>query len=133
MARRYGISDETVRKWRKRGEHAVQDRSSRPKRLPWRVTEEEQAIICAVRRAAGFPLDDLTFVLHHFLSHLNRDNIYRVLKAEGPNRRWSFGGFLRFSSRRRPAMRSWRVLAVKNSPSCYLQSRAPLRANWRKS
>ncbi|WP_448785226.1 IS481 family transposase [Brucella intermedia] len=87
IARRYGISDETVRKWRKRGEHAVEDRSSRPKRLPWRVTEEERAIICAVRRATGFPLDDLTFVLRHFLPHLNRDNIYRVLKAAGLNRR----------------------------------------------
>lgn len=87
VARRYGISDETVRKWRKRGERACQDRSSRPKRLPWRVTEEERAIICAVRRATGFPLDDLTFVLRHFLPHLNRDNIYRVLRAEGLNRR----------------------------------------------
>lgn len=87
VARRYDISDETVRKWRKRGEHAVQDRSSRPRRLPWRVTEEERAIICAVRRATGFPLDDLTFVLRHFLPHLNRDNIYRLLKAEGLNRR----------------------------------------------
>jgi transposase len=87
VARRYGISDETVRKWRKRGAQACQDRSSRPKRLPWRVTEEERAIICAVRQATGFPLDDLTFVLRHFLPHLNRDNIYRVLRAEGLNRR----------------------------------------------
>ena len=87
LAKRYGISEETVRKWRKRGEQACQDRSSRPKRLPWRVTEEERAIICAVRRATGFPLDDLTFVLRHFLPHLNRDNIYRVLRAEGLNRR----------------------------------------------
>jgi transposase InsO family protein len=87
IARRYGISDETVRKWRKRGEQACQDRSSRPKRLPWRATEEERAIICAVRRATGFPLDDLTFVLRHFLPHLNRDSIYRVLKSEGLNRR----------------------------------------------
>jgi transposase InsO family protein len=87
VAKRYGISDETVRKWRKRGEQACQDRSSRPKRLPWRVTEEERAIICAVRRSTGFPLDDLTFVLQHFLPHVNRDNIYRVLRAEGLNRR----------------------------------------------
>jgi transposase InsO family protein len=87
VAKRYGISDETVRKWRKRGEQAVQDRSSRPKRLAWRMSEEERAIICAVRRATGFPLDDLTFVLRHFLPHLNRDSIYRVLKAEGLNRR----------------------------------------------
>jgi transposase len=80
VAKRYGISDEMVRKWRKRGEKGCQDRSSRPKRLPWRATEEERAIICAVRRATGFPLDDLTFVLRHFLPHLNRDSVYRVLK-----------------------------------------------------
>jgi transposase InsO family protein len=87
VAKRYSISDETVRKWRRRGEQACQDRSSRPKRLPWRATEEERAIICAVRRATGFPLDDLTFVLRHFLPHLNRDSVYRVLKSEGLNRR----------------------------------------------
>jgi hypothetical protein len=46
------------------------------------MTEEERAIICAVRRSTGFALDDLTFVLRHFLPHLNRDSIYRVLKAE---------------------------------------------------
>ena len=51
------------------------------------MTEEERAIICAVRRLTGFALDDLTFVLRHFLPHLNRDSIYRVLKAEGLNRR----------------------------------------------
>jgi transposase len=87
VAKRYGISDETVRKWRGRGEQAVQDRSSRPQRLAWCMTEEERAIICAVRRLTGFALDDLTFVLRHFLPHLNRDSIYRVLKAEGLNRR----------------------------------------------
>lgn len=87
IAKRYGISDETVRKWRKRGEQAVQDRSSRPNRLAWCMSEEERAIICAVRRSTGFALDDLTFVLRHFLPHLNRDSIYRVLKAEELNRR----------------------------------------------
>ncbi|KQN00124.1 hypothetical protein ASE85_22050 [Sphingobium sp. Leaf26] len=40
-----------------------------------------------MRRATGFPLDDLAFLLRHFLPHLNRDSIYRVLKAEGLNRR----------------------------------------------
>lgn len=61
IAKRYGISDETVRKWRKRGEQACQDRSSRPRRLLWRVTEEERAIICTVRRSTGFP--------HRLLNH----------------------------------------------------------------
>ena len=42
--------------------------------------------MCALRRATGFPLDDLTFVVTHFLPHLNRDAVYRILKAEGLGR-----------------------------------------------
>lgn len=34
----------------------------------------------------GFAPDDLTFTLRHFLPHLNRDAIYRILKAEGLGR-----------------------------------------------
>jgi len=85
LASRYGVSTETIRKWRKRGP-ACQDRSARPHKLPWKANEEERAIVCALRRAAGFPLDDLTFILTHFLPHLNRDAVYRILKAEGLNR-----------------------------------------------
>jgi transposase InsO family protein len=87
LARRYGISTETVRKWRKRGPAECKDRSSRPHRLPWKATEEERAVVCALRRATGFPLDDLTFVVRHFLPHLDRDNVYRILKAAGLSRR----------------------------------------------
>ena len=36
---------------------------SRPHKLPWKATEEERAIVCALRHATGFPLDDLTFVV----------------------------------------------------------------------
>ncbi len=39
-----------------------------------------------MRQATGFPLDDLTFVVSHFLPHLNRDAVYRILKAEGLGR-----------------------------------------------
>ena len=86
LARRFGVSTETIRKWRKRGPAECQDRSSRPHRLPWKASEEERAVVCALRRATGFPLDDLTFVIRHFLPHLSRDNIYRILKAEGLGR-----------------------------------------------
>jgi transposase InsO family protein len=86
LAKRYGVSTETIRKWRKRGPDDCQDRSARPHKLPWKATEEERAIVCALRRATGFPLDDLTFVVSHFLPHLNRDAVYRILKAEGLGR-----------------------------------------------
>src|SRR5918912_3344162 len=90
LAQRYSFSTETIRKWRKRGPADCQDHSSRPHKLPRKATAEERAIeraiVCALRRATGFPLDDLTFVVTHFLPHLNRDAVYRILKAEGLGR-----------------------------------------------
>ena len=87
LAKRYGVSTETVRKWRKRGPAECRDRSSRPRKLPWKASEEERAVVCELRRATGFPLDDLAFVVRHFLPHLGRDHVYRILRAEGLNRR----------------------------------------------
>src|SRR4051794_28018165 len=87
LARRYGASTETVRKWRKGGAGDCLDRSARPHKLPWKASEEEGSVVCALRRATGFPLDDLTFIVAHFLPHLGRDNVYRILKAAGLSRR----------------------------------------------
>jgi len=87
LAKRYGVSAETIRKWRKRGASECQDRSARPHRLPWKATEEERAVVCAVRQSTNFPLDDLTFVIVNFLPHLNRDSIWRILRSEGLSRR----------------------------------------------
>ena len=87
VARHYGISAETARKWRKRGVADCLDRSARPHRLPWKASEEERAVVRALRWATNFPLDDLTFVMCHVLPHFNRDSIWRTLKAEELNRR----------------------------------------------
>src|SRR6476469_8222471 len=87
LAQRYGVSTETIRKWRKRGATDCLDHSARPHQLPWKATEEERAIVCMLRRVTNFALDDLTFVITLFLPHLNRDSIWRILKAEGLNRR----------------------------------------------
>src|SRR5690242_15444553 len=87
LAGRYGVSTETVRKGRKRGPAECRDRSSRPRKLPWKASEAERAVVCALRRATGFPLDDSTFVVRHFLPHLGRDNVYRIRKAAGLSRR----------------------------------------------
>ena len=86
LARRFGVSAGTVRKWRQRGAADCRDRSGRPHKLPWKASEEERAVVCALRRATGFPLDDLTFVVAHFLAPLNRDAVYRILRAEGLGR-----------------------------------------------
>jgi hypothetical protein len=44
-------------------------------------------VACALRRATDFAPDDLTCVVAHFLPHLNRDSVWRTLRAEGLNRR----------------------------------------------
>src|ERR671916_1301960 len=87
LARRYGVSTETIRKWRRRGPEDCLDRSPTPHRLPWKATEEERAVVCALRRATNFALADLTFVAAHFLPHLNRDSVWRILRADGISRR----------------------------------------------
>src|SRR3954452_10552579 len=87
LAQRYGVSTETIRKWRKRGAADCLDHAVRPHQLPWKATEAERTIVCTLRRVTNFALDDLTFVVTHFLPHLNRDSIWRILKAEGLNRR----------------------------------------------
>src|SRR3954464_4057624 len=87
LAKRYGVSTETVREWRERGPGDCLDRSARPHELPWKASGEERAVVCGLRRATGFPLDDLPFWVRHFLPHLGRDNVYRILKAAGLSRR----------------------------------------------
>src|SRR5918997_3870865 len=81
LAERYGISTETVRKWRKRGPAECRDRSSRPHRLPWKATEEERAVVCALRRATGFPLDDPPFVVRPSPPPPNRHTVPRTQRA----------------------------------------------------
>ena len=87
LAKRCGVSAETVRKWRKRGTESCLDHSAKPHRLPWKPSEEERAVVCALRRSTDFALDDPTFVVSRFLSHLNRDSVWRILRSEGLGRR----------------------------------------------
>ena len=49
LAQRFSASTETIRIWRKRGPEACQDRSARPHKLPWKASEEERALVCALR------------------------------------------------------------------------------------
>src|SRR3954453_7657877 len=86
LAGRYGVSAETVRKWRKRGAADCRDRSSRPRRLPWKASGEERAVVRALRRATGFPPDDLTFTIVHLLPRPNRDAVDRAPRAGGLGR-----------------------------------------------
>src|SRR4051812_37697634 len=63
LAQRYGVSTETIRKWRKRGAADGLDHAARPHQLPWKATEAERTIVGTLRRITNFALDDLTFVV----------------------------------------------------------------------
>src|SRR3954464_11289412 len=45
-------------KWRQRGVEGCFDHSARPRQLPWKATEEERAVVCALRRSTNFARDD---------------------------------------------------------------------------
>ncbi len=55
LALHYGISTETVRKWRKRGPEDCLDRSAKPHRLPWKATDEGSKRRFERRRLAPWP------------------------------------------------------------------------------
>ena len=61
VAERYGISEQTVWKWRKRD--SVQDRSHTPHRLQTTLTPAQEAVAVVLRRALLLPLDDLLSVV----------------------------------------------------------------------
>ena len=61
---------ETIRKWRKRGAADCQDHSAARISCPGK--QQKKSGRCALRRATGFPLDHLIFVVTHLLPHLNR-------------------------------------------------------------
>jgi transposase-like protein len=106
LARRYGVSTETIRKWRKRGPDDCLDHSAKPHSLPWKATEEERAVVCALRRATNFALDDLTFVVTHFLPHLDRRRPRRHRQGT-PHRRSCQGGLATGLPGGSPPSMSW--------------------------
>ena len=87
LAQRYGVSTGTIRQRRQRGVEDCLDHSARPHQFSGKATEEERAVVCALRRSTHFALDGLTFVVTHFLPQLNRDSVWRLLRAEGLSRR----------------------------------------------
>ena len=82
VAERYGISEQTVWKWRSRDD--VHDRSHTPHRLQTTLTPAQEALAVALRRALLLPLDDLLAVVREFLNpHVSRSGLDRCLRRHG--------------------------------------------------
>ena len=84
-ARRYGINQKTVAKWKNRD--TVADRRTGPKEPRSTVlSAQEEAVIVAFRRHTLLPLDDCLYALQPTIAHLTRSSLHRCLQRHGISR-----------------------------------------------
>ncbi|MCZ0736813.1 IS481 family transposase [Phreatobacter sp. AB_2022a] len=85
LARRFGINEKTVRKWRSR--QTVEDEPMGPKESHSSVLSAiEEAAIVALRVQARLPLDDVFVALKDVIPHLTRSSLHRCLQRHGISR-----------------------------------------------
>ncbi len=85
LARRHGINQKTVAKWKKRTSTA--DLPTGPKEAKSTVlTVEQEAIIVAFRRHTLLPLDDCLYALQPTIPGLTRSSLHRCLQRHGISR-----------------------------------------------
>ena len=85
LAKRYGINQKTVAKWRKRS--SVADLPTGPKEPHSTVLSlEDEAVIVAFRRHTLLPLDDCLYALQTTIPHLTRSSLHRCLQRHGISR-----------------------------------------------
>jgi len=82
LAQRFGTTEQTVWKWRKRD--SVADRSHTPHRLQTTLTPAQEAVAVALRKALLVSLDDLLAVVREFLNpNVSRSGLDRCLRRHG--------------------------------------------------
>src|ERR1043166_5976644 len=85
LARRYGINQKTVAKWKKRT--ATTDLPTGPKAAKSTVLSiQEEAVVVAFRRHTLLPLDDCLYALQATIPHLTRSSLHRCLQRHGISR-----------------------------------------------
>jgi len=85
LAKRHGINQKTVAKWKKRT--AVKDLPTGPRDAHSTVLSiEEEAIIVAFRKHTLLPLDDCLYALQATIPHLTRSSLHRCLQRHGISR-----------------------------------------------
>lgn len=82
LARRFNVTEATVRKWRSRD--TAHDRSHTAHRLQTTLSPAQEAIAVELRRTLLLPLDDLLVVVREFLnSGVSRSGLDRCLRRHG--------------------------------------------------
>ena len=82
LAQRFGITEQTVYKWKKRDVFA--DRSHTAHRLQTVLTPAQETVVVHLRRTLLLPLDDLLAVTREFICpHVSRSGLDRCLRRHG--------------------------------------------------
>lgn len=82
LARRYSVSETTIRRWRSRT--GTEDRSHVRHNLGQATTPVEEAIIVELRTLAGLSLDDITEVMRRCVNpRLARGPVWTALRRAG--------------------------------------------------
>src|ERR1700750_580312 len=85
LARRYGINQKTVAKWKER--ETVADLPTGPKEVKSTVfSMEEKAFTVAFGGHTLLPLDDCLYTLQPTIPHLTRSSLHRCLLRHGISR-----------------------------------------------
>ncbi len=85
LARRYGINQKTVAKWKRRTSVADLPTGPREPRST-RLSVTDEAIVVAFRRHTLLPLDDCLYALQATIPHLTRSSLHRCLARHGIGR-----------------------------------------------
>ena len=85
LARRHGVNQKTVAKWKKR--RSTADLPTGPKDpRSTSLSIEEEAVVVAFRRHTLLPLDDCLYALQAAIPHLTRSSLHRCLQRHGISR-----------------------------------------------
>ena len=82
LAKRYGITEQTVYKWKKR--QSVADLSHTAHRLQTQLSPAQEVVVVHLRRTLLLPLDDLLAVTREFIcDKVSRSGLDRCLRRHG--------------------------------------------------
>lgn len=85
LAKRHGVNQKTIAKWKKRTSTADLPTGPKDPRST-SLSIEEEAVVVAFRRHTLLPLDDCLYALQATIPHLTRSSLHRCLQRHGISR-----------------------------------------------
>lgn len=83
LANRFNISKQTVSKWRNRDFST--DKTSKPNRINYSLSEMEQHLIASIRKSTWLPLDEIFEMMLEKNENISRSAVYRTFVRENIN------------------------------------------------